>query len=133
MDYGDAEHAFTVTEGRHPDIRDGMQWLTYAHLPEQLQIYSAPFYSLAVQMLNRITTDSPELKIALNLIIQAKDSGVRAGIRHGTGRAGSVPRPQEVVAPPQLADDFSATCPECHSTYPIWHKPGCSRDPGRVS
>jgi hypothetical protein len=38
-----------------------------------------------------------ELTTALNKLIEAKDSAVRAGIRDSTGRAGSVPRPQTVV------------------------------------
>jgi hypothetical protein len=47
--------------------------------------------------------DSSELKISLNKIIEAKDSAVRAGIRTDTGRAGSIPRPSTVVAPPLLS------------------------------
>lgn len=103
MNFGDAEHAFTVTEGRQPEIRDGIQWLTYDHLPDKLKRYSEVFYQAAVDMLNRITVDSPELIAALNRLLEAKDSAVRAGIRNDTGRAGSVPRPQNVVAPPQLS------------------------------
>lgn len=102
MLYGTAEHAAAVTEGRHPTIRDGLQWLTYAHLPEALQKYSEVFYQAAVDLINRIVTDSPELTTAVNALIAAKDSAVRAGIRHDTGRAGSVPRPQAVVSPPML-------------------------------
>ena len=103
MQYGSAEHAAQVTEGRDPGIRDGLQWLTFAHLPETLRHYSSPFYQVAIAIIEEITTDSPELTSAINLIISAKDSGMRAGIRHDTGRAGSVPRPQEVVDPPQLS------------------------------
>lgn len=102
MEYGTAEHAADVTQGRHPGIRDGLQWLTYAHLPQQLQKFSSVFYEAAVELLTRITSDSPELATALNKIIEAKDSAMRAGIRMDTGRAGSVPRPQEVVDPPKL-------------------------------
>lgn len=102
MDYGTAEHATEVTRGRHPAIRDGLQWLTYAHLPESLQVFSEVFYGAAVDLLNRVGTDSPELTTAINKLIQAKDSAVRAGIRHSTGRAGSVPRPQAVTQPPNL-------------------------------
>lgn len=101
--YGSAEHAAFITEGRHAGIRDGLQWLTFAHLPEQLQKFSKPFYSAAVQLIQTITTDSPELTTSLNTLIAAKDSAVRAGIKHDTGRAGSVPRPQEVVDLPKLS------------------------------
>lgn len=98
--FGTSEHATLVTEGRHPGVRDALQWLTYGHLPENLQRYSEPFYEAAVALVVRIETDSPELTTSLNRIIEAKDSGVRAGIKHDTGRAGSVPRPKTVVAPP---------------------------------
>lgn len=102
--YGTAEHAEAVTRGRHPGIRDGLQWLTYAHLPEPLRKFSEPFYDAAVDIIRRVETDSPELTTALNRLIEAKDSAMRAGIRHDTGRAGSVPRPQEVVDPPLLTE-----------------------------
>jgi hypothetical protein len=102
VDFGTADHATYITQGRHPGIRDGLQWLTYAHLPDRLRKFSEPFYVAAVQLIAAITTDSPELTTAVNGLIAAKDSAVRAGIRHDTGRAGSVPRPQEVVAPPKL-------------------------------
>lgn len=108
MEYGTAEHAASITEGRHPGIRDGLQWLTYAHLPVPLQRFSAPFYKAAAELISRITTDSPELTTAVNHILAAKDSAVRAGIRHDTGRAGSVPRPQEVVRPPQFQETESS-------------------------
>lgn len=97
---GTREHALSVTAGRHSGVRDALQWLTFDHLPEALQNYSRPFYQTAVEMILNVTTDSPELTTSLNLLIQAKDSAVRAGIKHDTGRAGSVPRPAEVVRPP---------------------------------
>jgi hypothetical protein len=103
MEYATSEHAAGVTGGRHPGIRDGLQWLTYSHLPEQLRGFSEIFYDAAVQLLDAIPTDSPELTTALNKLIEAKDSAVRAGIRHQTGRAGSVPQPQAVVDPPSLS------------------------------
>jgi hypothetical protein len=97
---GTREHALTVSKDRHPGVRDALQWLTFDHLPEALQDYSWPFYTAAVDLVHKITTDSPELTTALNKLIEAKDSAVRAGIKDSTGRAGSVPRPQEVVKPP---------------------------------
>lgn len=99
---GTAEHAHFVAEGRHPGVHDALQWLTYAHLPSSLRRFSEPFYTAAVILVGHVGTDSPELTTALNKLIEAKDSAVRAGIRHDTGRAGSVPRPQTVVSPPQL-------------------------------
>lgn len=100
--YGSPEHAAVITEGRHPGVRDALQWLTFTHLPAKLQRYSGVFYAAAVALIETILTDSPELTTALNRLIESKDSAVRAGIRHDTGRAGSVPRPQTVVDPPKL-------------------------------
>jgi hypothetical protein len=95
--YGTREHAEAVTRGRHPGIRDGLQWLTYAHLPLELQQYSMPFYDAAVTLIERIAQDSPELTTAINKLIESKDSAVRAGIRNDHGRAGSVGRSHIVV------------------------------------
>lgn len=100
---GTREHAEAVTAGRHPGVHDALQWLTYSHLPPALRRYSAPFYETAVDLVREISVDSPELTTALNKLIEAKDSAVRAGIKADQGRAGSVPRPQEVVDPPRLA------------------------------
>lgn len=99
---GTREHAEKVADGRHPGVRDALQWLTYSHLPEALRQYSAPFYIAGVELVRTILTDSPELTTALNKLIEAKDSAVRAGIKDSTGRAGSVPRPQTVVYPPKF-------------------------------
>ena len=99
---GTREHALAVTDGRHPGIRDALQWLTYSHLPESLILFSRPFYEAAVTLINRISTDSPELTTALNKLIEAKDSAMRAGIKSDTGRAGSIPRPQTVIDPPNF-------------------------------
>ena len=96
---GAREHAAHLTDGRFPAVKDALQWLTFAHLPEALQNYSRPFYQTAVELVTTIK-DSPELTHALNGLITAKDWAVRAGIRSDTGRAGSVPRPREVLKPP---------------------------------
>jgi hypothetical protein len=95
--YGTAEHAEALGLGRHPGTRDALQWLTFSHLPPALQRYSVPFYTAAVNLVTEIRTDSPELTTALNRLVEAKDSAVRAGIKADTGRAGPVPRPQTVV------------------------------------
>ena len=97
---GTREHAAHITETRFPGIRDALQWLAFSHLPEPLQRFSRPFYQLAVDLLAEVRIDSLELTTALNKIIEAKDSAMRAGIKADTGRAGSVPRPQVIVDPP---------------------------------
>jgi hypothetical protein len=93
---GTRQHAERLTRGRHPGVRDALQWLTFSHLPEALQNYSRPFYQTAAELVT-IIEDSPELTTALNKLIEAKDSAVRAGIKTDTGRAGSVPRPKTYV------------------------------------
>lgn len=103
IQFGTREHAEALTDGRHRGIADGLQWLTFAHLPPALQTYSRPFYAAAVELLEAIEHDGPELTNALTLLRQSKNEAVCAGIRNDTGRAGSVPRPQEVVDPPLLA------------------------------
>lgn len=100
---GTREHAAYLTEGRFLAVKDALQWLTFAHLPEPLQNYSRPFYQAAVELITTIE-DCPELTHALNGLIQAKDWAVRAGIRNDTGRAGSVPRPREVMLPPTFSE-----------------------------
>lgn len=99
---GTREHAEALTKLRFPAVRDALQWLTFAHLPEALQNYSRPFYVAAVELITSIN-DCPELTHTLNGLLNAKDWAVRAGIRNDTGRAGSVPRPREVVLPPTFS------------------------------
>jgi hypothetical protein len=96
---GTREHAEHLTKLRFPAVRDALQWLTFAHLPEALQNYSRPYYQTAVELVTTIK-DCPELVQSLHALISSKDWAVRAGIRSDTGRAGSVSRPQTVVAPP---------------------------------
>ncbi len=104
---GRREHAVAVTQGRHPGVRDALQWLCFSHLPSDLQRYSEPFYLTAVELVRTVLTDSPELTTSLNKLIEAKDSAMRAGIKASTGRAGPVPRPQEVVNPPTFEHETS--------------------------
>lgn len=107
MTLGTPEHAAHQTEGRHPGVRDALQWLCFSHLPESLRRFSQPFYVAAMDLVQEIS-DSPELTTALNKLIEAKDSAVRAGIKSDTGRAGPVPRPQTVVDPPMLGQQSGA-------------------------
>lgn len=92
---GTPSQAEEWTEGRHQGVRDALQWLTYAHLPESLRLYSRPFYVTAAALIRMIEMDSPELTTALNKLVEAKDAAVRAGIKYMTGRAGSIPRPAD--------------------------------------
>lgn len=103
-EFGTREHAEKLTANRHPGVQSALQWLTFGHLPPELQLFSEPFYRAAADLVVFVGTDSPELTTALNKLIEAKDWAVRAGIRDKHGRPGSIPRPQTVVAPPYLAD-----------------------------
>lgn len=85
---GTAAHAAYFSRARHPGVRHALTWLTYAHLPENLRAFSAPFYTAAVDLLTEISTDSAELTTALNKLVEAKDSAVRAGILATLGLPG---------------------------------------------
>jgi len=99
---GTAKHAATVTEGRHQGVQTAMAWLAFSHLPDDLRSLSEPIYVAGWELIRRIPTDTAELTIALNKLVEAKDWMVRAGIRSDHGRPGPVPRPQAVVDPPVL-------------------------------
>lgn len=100
IELGTPEHAARLTQGRHPGVVSALAWLTFSHLPPKLQNYSRPFYQTAVELIVEIRTDSAELTTALNKLVEAKDSAVRAGIRADQGVPGSVPRPAQIVDPP---------------------------------
>lgn len=56
-----------------------LQFFSYAHLPEELQMVSEPFCTLA----NAIANDenvprNPERTVALRKLLEAKDAAVRA-------------------------------------------------------
>ena len=99
---GSAAHAALITHDRHPNIQAAMAWLAFSHLPVGLQSLSRPIYVAAMEMLERILTDTPELTTALNTLVEAKDWTVRAGIRHDYGRPGPVARPTIVLDAPKL-------------------------------
>lgn len=99
---GTAEHAAWLTQGRHPGVQSALAWLAYAHLPQDLQRFSAPLYAAAVDLLHEIGSDTAELTTALNRLVEAKDWAVRAGVRYQTGMPGPVPRPQTIADPPQV-------------------------------
>jgi hypothetical protein len=102
--YGSAEHAAAITQGRHPGVQTALAWLAFTHLPEVLQSISAPNYTAAVTLLDRIPGDSAELTIALNRLVETKDWFMRAGIRSDEGKPGPVPRPDTVVDPPMRSN-----------------------------
>jgi hypothetical protein len=54
-----------------------LQFFTYEHLPEILQIMSKPVCELAEQM-NRSLPDGPEKSAGLRKLLEAKDCFVRS-------------------------------------------------------
>lgn len=58
---------------------DIMQYFTYAHLPERLQLVSAPIGQLAAQ-LDETLPDSTEKEAGLRKLLEAKDCFVRAAL-----------------------------------------------------
>jgi hypothetical protein len=98
--YGTADHAALITHGRHPGVQTALAWLAFSHLAAPLQPFSRPFFVAAVELINSIPNDSAELVTALNRLVDAKDSAVRAGIRSDQGRPGPVPRSAAVVDAP---------------------------------
>lgn len=56
-----------------------MQFFTYAHLPERLQVVSKPIGDLARQI-DETLPDCAEKSAGLRKLLEAKDCFVRAGI-----------------------------------------------------
>lgn len=61
----------------HPSIVSLLKYFSFAHLPEHLQVVSAPFATLANEVAQR-APDSPETTVALRKLLEAKDCAVRA-------------------------------------------------------
>lgn len=65
---------------KHPAVTAILQFFSYSHLPEHLQIISKPFCDLA-----GIIADGPqntETTVALRKLLEAKDAAVRAALFH---------------------------------------------------
>jgi predicted Zn-ribbon and HTH transcriptional regulator len=60
-----------------------MRWFTYAHLPPELQLASAPFCKLA-EAVQYDYADTPQRALCLQLLLQAKDAAVRASMDKAT-------------------------------------------------
>lgn len=66
-----------MTDERHPGTEHLLQFFTYEHLPEDLQLYSKPFADTAWYMAGCLP-DGPELTAGLRKLLEAKDCCVRA-------------------------------------------------------
>ena len=56
-----------------------LQFFEFKHLPEHLQKFSQPFYTLAYDLVAS-TPRNPERTVALRKLLEAKDAAVRATI-----------------------------------------------------
>lgn len=54
-----------------------LQFFTYKHLPEHLQLVSKPFCELAYALVRELPMN-PERTVALRKLLEAKDCAVRA-------------------------------------------------------
>jgi len=76
---GTREAFAAAVEGRHPDTVSIMRYFAWAHLPEHLQVFSAPIGLIALEMVRELA-DSPELSAGLRKLLEAKDCFVRAAL-----------------------------------------------------
>ena len=56
-----------------------LRWFRYSHLPERLQLVSAPFGTLAVTLVEMLDP-SAERTVALRKLLESKDAAVRAAL-----------------------------------------------------
>ena len=56
-----------------------MQFFTFTHLPEHLQVVSKPFWEMA-DMIQQNIPSNPERDVALRKLLEAKDAAVRAAV-----------------------------------------------------
>jgi hypothetical protein len=68
-----------AAEGRHPGVAQIARYFEYAHLPEHLQVVSAPCGQLAADLIEALP-DGPELTTGLRKLLEAKDCFVRAAL-----------------------------------------------------
>lgn len=68
-----------------------MQFFSFSHLPENLQVISEPFHDLAVALLKALPPN-PETTTALRKLLEAKDCAVRAALFRP--EAGSAQQPE---------------------------------------
>lgn len=54
-----------------------LKWFKFDHLPEKLQMFSAPFWDVACQIVATIPA-SAERTVALRKLLESKDAAVRA-------------------------------------------------------
>jgi hypothetical protein len=74
-----AVHAIANLENRHPATQEKARWFDYEHLPSDQRQVSVEFARMATTVIARLM-DGPQLTIALQHLIDAKDAAVRQSI-----------------------------------------------------
>ena len=69
---------------RHPSTTEKLGWLHVPHLPPHLLAVAEPFEKVAHELAEH-TADHPQLTLALQHLIDAKDCAVRAKIAQVAG------------------------------------------------
>jgi hypothetical protein len=66
---------------RHPSVQEKMRWLIpNPNLPEHLRVIAEGFWEAGERLLAQVAVDGPQLSLALQHLIDAKDCAVRARI-----------------------------------------------------
>jgi hypothetical protein len=75
------EHIAQKTMGRHRAVAEVVQWFDYSHLPPGLpRDVSERCAYLALDILDALPVDDPELTRGLSALVQVKDHFVRAAV-----------------------------------------------------
>jgi hypothetical protein len=70
-----------AASGRHPGVIAAARWLDVnPSLPPELMVVARVFTRAALDLLDAVAIDGPELTSALNGLTQAKDHAVRAAL-----------------------------------------------------
>ncbi len=59
-----------------------LKWFAFGHLPPSLQQISKPFFDLA-RDISETLTSGPERTVAMRKLLEAKDAAVRAALHPG--------------------------------------------------
>ena len=85
-------------ENRHPAVRSVLQFFDSAHLPAPLREVAQAFEATAAGVVKMIEVDHPQLTIALQDLLRAKDAAVRAAAdMHGIISGQNAPAPDATL------------------------------------
>lgn len=76
------ENSDKQTQPRTEPVDHILQFFSYQHLPDAMQMISKPFCDLAYAMVKDIPRN-PERTVALRKLLESKDAAVRAFIAKG--------------------------------------------------